>query len=50
MTRAEICNPRTVPCDLLLAEGVVAHAAHQLAAGLQEKSNGIFLLQTPRIS
>src|SRR6266700_4438501 len=34
MTRAEICNPRTDPCDLLLAEGVVAHATQQLAAGL----------------
>ena len=34
MTRAEICDPRTDPGDLFFAEGVVAHAAHQLAAGL----------------
>jgi len=33
-TRAEICDPRTEPADLAVAEGVVASAAHQLAAGL----------------
>lgn len=34
MTRAEICNPRTNPGDLAIAEGVVAHTAYQLAASL----------------